>query len=193
MNKFILVFGLLLVSAIGSLLYAGTPYQPEVDARIGLVETKLSLSGDATVTASGVLSANPATVRKYVRSQYDFAVDGSALGDHALGESVPANAVITRTFLKVNTAFTDASSAANISFGCAGISQTSLFAVNALGNSAVNAVLGGAVGATNANGVATGALALGASACSIIATIPADAGQFSAGAATLFVEYLVSP
>lgn len=186
MRKIYLYLGILCLVASINTSAAPIPFSPEADARFIKIE---NMSGDASFSSStGVLSVNNDTVRQMKTAQYIFGTHGGSIGDKSLSVSVPALGVITKVTLKVDTAFV-AASTANISFGCAGRGIATLFTAQPLG-SAVNAVLNGAIQPSGSVGFTSGALALGASTCDIIANIAGATGNYTAGAATLWVEYL---
>lgn len=96
---------------------ANTPFPPWLE----------SLSGAATISSDGVVAiassavtgakiAEPTTVEeglfgaKVARFVYDTAGGAGAIGAHTLGVTLPARAVIVRSYFKVITQFTDSGS-----------------------------------------------------------------------------------
>jgi hypothetical protein len=167
MNKILVIVVGLLFALSAQAAIKGAPYQPEIDSRFDALE------GPVSTSPSGISSLHLAT------AVYNVAVNGGTSTAHDLGVSLPAGAVIVRSFYDVNTIFADDNAIATLAVSC---------------ETANNIVTAAAVRASGPHeGVSTGASTVFkkiTAACPITAT-PAVA-PFTAGKATIFVEYVIT-
>jgi hypothetical protein len=149
-----------LASLLTSLtLFAATPFPPEVNDRFNALETE-----------------------QMVEFEYDVATDGGTIAAHTLGEWLPANAVITRSFFYINTQFTD-SGTGTVALSCEDANNIKT-ATDITGSAAGSIIEGESTGAVSAftSGIAAR--------CSITATV-AGAAQ-TAGKLTGWVRYVIA-
>jgi hypothetical protein len=146
------------------------------------------ITGAISIDKSGVSSPNvPASLQEGIflkgvaRFVYDTATDGGSTGAHALGVYLPARAVITQSYYKIITQFTDSGSG-TVALSC---------------EDANNILTAGDITGISANTITTGAStgsaasmvrAIGAR-CEITATV-ATATQ-DAGKLIGWVEYVI--
>ena len=140
---------------------------------------------DATILEADVspITTEGLGLRRVAVVDFDCAVDTCTQGAKNLGVALPAKAIITRSFLRIETQFVDA-----------GAGTVALHCEDANNILSAADITGFAVGSFN-EGASTGSAAtmVGsiAAACNITATV-ATADQ-SAGKLRLWVEYLVHP
>lgn len=195
MKKFLvgLVLSLPLV-AIAAI--QGTPFKPEVDKRFHAIEagtgdigfTVGSPTGTWAITAGSVVESDVTAqnaeglhIKRIARVTYDVAADGGTIAAHALGVSLPANAVITRSWLYIVTQFADAGSG-TVALSCEDANNIKT-ATDITGSAAGAFIEGQSTGAASAF---VGSIA---AACEVTATV-AGAAQ-SAGKLIAFIEYVV--
>lgn len=93
------LFGLLAVTAVFSIAaIRGAPFMPEVDQRFDTLER---LTSPQDYAVDGLLA------KRVARATYEVAVDGGGVGTHAMGVTLPAKAIITRSFMQFGAAFSD--------------------------------------------------------------------------------------
>lgn len=142
--------------------------------------------------------------KQYLSAIYDVAIAGGSSVSHNLGMQLPAGAIITNSWLYINTQFA-ASGTESLAFQCAGTND--LMAYNSVKNVFKDRVFQGNLGATlfgvggsnavigenaNANVIALNAgYGSVVSACAVKAVVRGDVGYtpYTAGKATLIVEY----
>lgn len=175
------------------------PRQIQLGTVLGTIEARGTLSGDATVTDGGVLSigANKVTeamiaapetnargLLRVARATFDPSGDSSVrpIGTYSLGVSLPANAIIVRSYMRTKTAFQSSSSQAQVSFFCetAGNIALSRFATSLSQGTVIDGFNSGTASVMK-NITA---------ACNISATVTGEA--LTAGKLNLFVEYVVA-
>lgn len=83
------IFSLLVAAAVNFNAHAETSFLPEVNARFKTVETKKTIKVVYDVTANTTLGET---------------------GTHGTGKYLPANAIITRSWIYINTLFVDSGS-----------------------------------------------------------------------------------
>ncbi len=114
-----------------------------------------------------------------VKATYNAAVSGDSAVAHDLGVSLPVGAIITRSFIDVNTAFVNANNIGRVAFHC----QTAgnILAANALSQTGP------------LEGISTGASTVFKEItvnCPVTATV--TVGPFTAGSANVFIDYVLS-
>ena len=204
--RILLIFLLTLISF--SSFAIQTPYQPWVTNLVSsgfmnLASGKImvgdsggkaqavTMSGDATMSSAGalsmaVISADGLNQKRTARATYDVAVDGGTAAAHALGVTIPANAIMVRSWFYTVTQFVDAG-AGTVALHCE--TANNIFsAADITGNAA--GVLVDGVQQAFATFDGTGAAGVLGSACELTATV-ATAAQ-TAGKLILFVEYVVA-
>lgn len=117
-------------------------------------------------------------VQRTARAVYDVAVHGGSVGDHGLGVFLPAKAVITRSYLRIDTSFTDVGSA-TVALSCEDANNIKT-ATDFTGLSGL--VEGESTGAASAFKQSI------ANKCEITATVAG--GLQSTGKATVWVDYV---
>lgn len=151
---------------------------------------ELKIAG-TTVTATaaelnGLAAASQAADgtlgKKVVRATYDFAVDGGAISTIDLGEDLPANALITQSYIYVVTQLTDGGSG-TIAIQCEDANNIKT-ATDITGTSAGGFVAG------ESTGVAGDMVGGIAAACDIELVIAGAA--LTAGKFIVYVEYVVA-
>jgi hypothetical protein len=155
-----------------------------------------TISGDITISNAGVSAIASGTVvesdlvvptsdslmaERTARVTYDVSVDGGEVGAHALGVSLPANSIITRSWFYTVTQFTDGGSG-TVALSCEDAGNI-YAAADITGNSAGAFVTGVQ---DDAIGNFTGSIA---ASCEVTATV-ATAEQ-TAGKLILFIRYVV--
>lgn len=161
------------------------------------VATERTLSGDVTVSNTGVsaIGANKVLesmivaagttglgVRHVARAVYDFAVNGGAISTISLGVALPAKALITKSFIYVDTQFVDAGAGTH-AYQCE--DANNIKTATDLTGSAAGAFIDGA--STGSAATMVGSIA---SSCNISIVIAGAA--LTAGKQTVYVEYVVS-
>ncbi len=119
--------------------------------------------------------------KRRARVVYDTAVDGGGIGAHLLGVSLPAKALITRSYLYVVTQFVDSGSG-TVAVSCEDANNIKT-ATDITGTAAAGLIEGQSTGAASAF---VGSIA---ATCEVTATV-ATASQTS-GKALIFIEYEV--
>lgn len=116
MKKIYLALLITLIATVA--LAANSPYPPWIDKVTG--DITFDANGVTAIGAGEVTEAQLAPlsgsvdglgVKRVATFIYDSALDGVSAAGHGLGVSLPAKAVITRSFFKVITAFTYSGSA----------------------------------------------------------------------------------
>jgi hypothetical protein len=152
----------------------------------------VSVSGDVTMSNAGVVLMGDASVdglmrKRVARATYDVAVDGGTAGAYGLGVSLPANAIITRSWFYTVTQFVDGG-AGTVALHCE--TANNIFSAADITGNADGTLVDGIQDGTFANFDGTGAAGVLGSACELTATV-ATAEQ-TAGKLVLFVEYVVA-
>lgn len=177
----------LLVAAIS--LTAFGNYTTKVYNKQGGAELVVADEGKISVASGGELellqgavidmadSSDGLKLQRVARATYDVSVDGGGIGDHGLGVSLPANAIVYNAYYQTKTQFTDGGSG-TVALACG--SATILSAGDITGQAAES---------VNEATIDTTAEAadVGTSECEITATV-ATATQ-TAGKLVLFVHY----
>jgi len=154
--------------------------------------SSVTMSGDATIANDGVLSmavvsSDGLNQKRTARATYDVLVDGGVAAAYGLGVTIPADAIIVRSWFYTVTQFVDAGSG-TVALHCE--TANNIFsAADITGNAAgtlVDAVQDGTFAAFDGSGAAG---VLGA-VCELTATV-ATADQ-TAGKLILFVDYIVA-
>ena len=146
-----------------------------------------SMSGDATISNTGVLSLVAGTTdgpqfQRSIRYIYDFAISGgSDVGTISLDASLPANAVVTRSYAYIVTKETSSPSNATTGVACGSASLQT--AADETGVSA------GAFIEGDSTSSATNFKKVGASPCTVILTI--GTGNLTAGKFIGFANYVI--
>jgi hypothetical protein len=163
------------------------------------VATGVAMSGDATLANTGALTIGAGKVteaqlkvigtdglhaKRYARATLNCAASGCSVGAHSLGVSLPANALITRSYIYVVTQLSDTGTC-TVAISCEDANNIKT-ATDITGTAAGGFIEGASTGAASAfvGGIAA--------TCAITATI-ADGGSCVpvAGKAIVFVEYNV--
>jgi hypothetical protein len=130
-----------------------------------------------------VPTAEGLNASRVARVTYDVAVDLGTVAPHALGVTLPAKAIIVRTWFYIVTQFTDA-----------GAGTVAIHCEDANNLYTATDITGMSVGATTAGAIDGGAestfLGSIAAACEITATVATEAQ--TAGKLIFFVEYFVA-
>lgn len=193
MNKLWTLVILVLVGAVG--LYAvftkatSAPFDPWIEDITG--DVTFSSAGSAAIASDTITTtdlvdqdADGELVQRMVRFTYDVASDGGGVGTVDTGQDLPANALVTKTSLYIDTEFTKSGS------------PTFALHCEDAGNlkSATDISVAAAVDLTagsSTSGVQTGDASTWsggiASACNITVTIAT--ATFTAGKLNGFVEY----
>ncbi len=168
--KLFILFSLLAAS-LANAAYLGTPYTPEEDARFNSIEASTSTSSDAQ---------NGLKVQHYARASWDAASQGTTGTAYSLGVTLPAKAIIQRSYWLSDLTPVSAG-AGTVAFHC--IAANDIFSAATITSKTTG---------TFTEGVSTGTAAnmkLGTTACAITATIAS--ASYTAGKAVIFVEYTV--
>lgn len=141
--------------------------------------------------------------KQYLRTVFDVAGGGN-IGQHNLGVNMPAGAILTNAWAYINTQFASSGSE-SLGFGCAGTNE--IMALNSVKNipaaTVLSSLLGSVQPGVGGNGAFIGQniVANGGSflydggfgstptSCQVYATV--SGGNYSAGKATLIVEYFM--
>lgn len=149
--------------------------------------TARQMSGDATISNTGILSLVPTTsdggqVQRQIRYSYDFTVaGGSDVGTINLDASLPANAVITRSYTYIITQETSLPIHATTGIACGSASlQTAADETSQANGSFIEG---------DSTGTAVNFKKVGASPCTVQLTI--GTGNLTAGKFLGFAEYIV--
>lgn len=162
---------LLVLGSVGA-LYAQSvpaPYAPWFAKFIGTFHLADAKSLQKGVFAKGV-----------ARFVYNVPQDGGTVGDHSLGTYLPASAIITRTYFKVITPFTDAGGGV-VGLKCE--TANNIYSGQQISGAAANALV---------EGKSTGTMALAqaiTNRCQVTATV--SAATQTAGKLVGFVEYVM--
>lgn len=151
------------------------PFIPEVYKALRDLEDK-NTGQDARLIALEQLPYS-----RTLRAEYDVALQGGAIGLHGLGISLPAKAIIKKSWYQIGTQFVDA-----------GTGTVGLYCED-VGNIKAASDITGVSAGTITDGVSTGSAAtmvsgIGAN-CEVLAVV-AGAAQTS-GKLVVFVEYVV--
>lgn len=180
--KFLRLVGLLVLSlGVGSGATAalrGTPFPPAVDQRFSDLEGEVDTIQESPVnndyTEDGIL------LMRIARATYDVTVDGGTVGTHALGVTLPAASVITRSWMRFGPAFSDSGSG-TVAIHCEDANN-----ILSAADLTVHPTGGFLEGASTG---ATAAMKAGIAAdCPIIATV-ATTAQLT-GRVTVWIEYV---
>ncbi len=200
MKKYLLF--LYLVPSLALSANRGAPYMPELDSRLTAIEAAngTSIAGDVTVSAAGVSTVGAGKIteamllaqtsdglnaRRIARATYNCAASGCTVGAHTLGVTIPAKALITRSYIYVDTQLADTGTCTH-AISCE--DANNIKTATDLTGSAAGAFIEGASTGTAATMV--GSIAAD---CLITFTV-ADGGACvpATGKGTVFVEYVVS-
>jgi hypothetical protein len=196
--------------AFSTLAFAETPYSPEVDARFKAIETPTAVnladgkilmgnssgkaaavtpSGAVAISDAGVVSMSESTSDglyglKVAKATFDFADGDLAVGAHGLGVSLPAKAIIIRSWIRIDTQLVDTGTC-TVAISCEDANNIKT-ATDITGSAAGAMIEGESTGAASAFKSSI------AAACEITATV-ADGGSCvpSAGKGSVFVMYVV--
>ena len=163
------------------------------------VSTAVDVTGDVTISNTGVTAIGSAKVletmvvgqgsdglsfTRLARASFSFADGDLDVGAHGLGVSLPAKAIITRSYIRVGTQLADKGTC-TLAISCEDANNIKT-ATDITGSS------GGAFIEGESTGAASAFKASIAATCEITATV-ADGGSCvpSAGTGTVFVEYAV--
>jgi hypothetical protein len=171
---------LVLMSLFTSFAFATqSPYMPEEDVRFSAVETR------ATALEALPSNKSPDVVGignlRIARFTYDVATNLGTIAAHGLGVSLPAKAIIIRSFFQIDTQFVDGG-AGTVALSCEDANNIKT-ATDITGSSVGAFVEGASTGAASAF---VGSIA---ASCEITATV-AGAAQ-TAGKLTGWVMYVV--
>lgn len=157
----------------------GSPYMPELDSRLNVIEDDVTvleaLPAAATYDVDGLLGL------RVVRATIDCGTASNCtVGAHPLGITLPANALLTKSFMFVKTQFASAS-AGTLAIHCED-------ANNVLTARNVTSYAASAVVDLNQTGVSGTYTAGIASACALTATVAS--GDYTAGKGHAIIEYI---
>jgi len=163
------------------------------------VAAPVTMSGDATIINTGaitigagkvteanlkVITADGLHAQRVARATMDCASSGCSVGAHSLGVALPANAIITRSYIYIVTQLTDTGTC-TVAISCEDANNIKT-ATDITGTAAGGFIEGASTGAASAfvGGIAA--------ACNITGTV-ADGGSCvpSAGKLIVYVEYVV--
>lgn len=188
--KFLLVASLAVLTLPGTSFSAVTTAQKyKLNNQMGPVArsvqlgTLLDQAEAVNGTSSTVQAAEGSLLHRVAHALYDTggsSTVGGAIGPHATGVSLPAKAIITRSYMEVETQFVDAGSG-TVAVSCQ-TANNIYSAADITGVTAGQFIEGVSTGASTAFQKIT-------SDCAITATV-AGAAQ-SAGKLHIFVEYVV--
>ena len=153
--------------------------------------SQVSISGDISISNAGLVSmaavsGDGLNQKRTARATYDVAVDLGTIAAHGLGITIPANAIIVRSWFYTVTQFVDAG-AGTVAISCE--TANNIFsAADITGNA--DGVLVDGIQQAFSTFDGTGAAGILGAACELTATV-ATAAQ-SAGKLVLFVEYMVA-
>lgn len=182
MKKWLAMFGVMGIFYTSTVNAANTPLWPELENFFNnnlkqLVIAEWSPSGNSTQGSSSLES-----------------------GTHSLGVALPANALITSSYMVIRTAFTKAGNngnAAKVAFQCEDANNISpAISVSAVGNSNGNFPVGTVVGlqqyptsSLSVSSSTVGMLGGIAASCPVQAVVSGD--DLTAGRVLLYIEYTV--
>ncbi len=163
------------------------------------VASPVAMSGDTTILSTGAVAIGagkvtqamliPATAdglhaQRVARATFDFADGDLEVGAHSLGVSLPAKAIITRSYLHIETQLADTGTC-TLAISCE--DANNIKTATDLTGSAADALVEG-----QSTGAAAAFIKSIAATCAITATV-ADGGSCvpSAGKGVVFVEYVV--
>lgn len=162
---FILVTSVAVYATSGGVV----PYGPELDNRFDQLENQ---------------TTNNTHAKRFARATWDYSTDGGAsTADIDLGVTLPANSLITRSYLYVVTPLASTNSIGTMAFFCEDANNIKT-ATNFVTTANAGFVEGASTGASTAmvKGIAAD--------CSIKARVAV--APFTAGKINVFVEYVVS-
>jgi len=146
------------------------------------------LDGTLTSADQTVYTADGDHLSRIVRYTYDVAVDGGDPGTMDLGQDLPANALVTRSWYSIVTAFVAGAGSPTLAFECEDTAN-----LKAAGNWSVAVDISATAG-SNTTGAQdgtpanyTGAIA---AVCNISAVVATN--SYSAGKAVGYIEYTVA-
>jgi len=153
--------------------------------------SSIAMSGDATLSNAGVFTMSEIDIdglnqKRTARATYDVAIDGGTAAAHGLGVTIPANAIIVRSWFYTVTQFVDAG-AGTVALHCE--TADNIFAAADITGNADGVLVDAVQDGTFANFDGTGAAGILGAACELTATV-ATAAQ-TAGKLIMYVEYMV--
>ena len=157
----------------------GAPYLPEIDARFNAIEQGNHFLNNSYPSGA----ADSHYVQQEAQATYDFAKYTGATGTYDLGISIPANAIVTRTYLYSITKPTTSASG-TLAFYCANATNAEF----KLATAAASYPSAGALAEGNQTGTAAN-MSVISSKCDVHANI--QTGALTAGKVTLFLNYVV--
>jgi len=153
----------------------------------------MELAADSVLigNSSGKISASAAASDGYMqkrtaRATYDVAIDGGTAAAHGLGVTIPANAIIVRSWFYTVTQFVDAGSG-TVALSCE--TANNIFSAADITGNADGTLVDG-VQQAFATFDGSGAAGVLGSACELTATV-ATAAQ-TAGKLILYVDYILA-
>lgn len=158
----------------------GAPYLPEIDARFNAIEQGNHFLNNSYPSGA----ADGHYVQQEAQATYNFATQTGATGNYDLGVSIPANAIITRTYAYSITKPTTSASG-TLGFYCNNNNNPELKASTVVASY-------GATGGAPVDGIQSGAAAnmsVIPTKCDVHATI--GTGSLTAGKVTLYINYVV--
>ena len=180
-TTFALFAAILAMSAAATFAHAdleGAPFLPEIDRRFDAIE-----QGNHIKSGSYPAGASDGHyVSQMAQATYDFSVQTGATGTYSLGVKLPANAIITESWVYSITKPTTSASG-TLAFKCQNASDILAATAAASFASAGASIDGSSTAATAANFKYTTA------ACTIQAVIAT--GALTAGKVTAYVEYTI--
>lgn len=153
-----------------------------------------TLSGDMTISNAGVATLGSSAVdslsngKKTARATYDVAVDLGTVAAHGLGITLPANAIITKSWFYVVTATTSTGGNGTLAFHCE--TANNILTAADLDANAAGAIVAGIQLDAVATHDGTGAAGILGAACELTATVAVEA--LLTGKYILFVEYVIA-
>ena len=168
-----------------------SPYQPKDEKLIS--DGIMLLSSNSVLIGNSLgkglpesLGSDGSMQKRIVRATYDVAVDLGTIAAHGLGVSLPANAIIVRSWFYTVTQFVDAG-AGTVALSCE--TANNIFSAADITGNADGVKVDG-IQQAFATFDGTGAAGVLGAACELTATV-ATAAQ-TAGKLNLFVEYVVA-
>ena len=183
MKKILVVLAVTL--GAGILFGASTPYKPEEEARFVAVEARTTLLEVIPNAAETTAYATDGIMEmRLAKGRLNCAVSSDcSIGNHSMGVSLPANAVIVRAFGHINHRFAD-SGPGSVQIGC-----------EDAGNVLASGDITGALKNTVISGVASGDASVmqSAIAASCVVTAAVGGAQPSSGDLSIYLQYVVHP
>jgi len=188
--KTLLVLALTLFATMAMAIQS--PFQPWSEDLVNENIIKVGSGKLLIGNSGGKISSVGASVDGYmqkriVRATYDVLVDGGVAAAYGLGVTIPADAIIVRSWFYTVTQFVDAGSG-TVALSCE--TANNIFSAADITGNAAGVLVDAVQDGTFANFDGSGAAGILGAACELTATV-ATAAQ-TAGKLVLFVEYVIA-